>query len=616
MAAEKRFPETICGLYHRQATASPDRIFCYHKDTQTGAWKPTSWHGAQQDAILLSQGLMSLGVRPQDRVGIISETRLEWSQADIAIVCTGAVTVGVYPTTTPEQCAYILAHAEVEVVFVEDLNQLQKLRQVQDQIPTLSRVIIFEKGEAVSDGPLLSIQELRDLGAQYGDEFPDAYEERWRAVEPTDMAMLVYTSGTTGPPKGVVLSHRNIIRTVDSVNRALPLSPDDLSIVFLPLAHSLQRVAGYTGLSSGARGVFAERIDKIVDHMREFHPTVQAAVPRIYEKIHARIMARVEDAPPVRRKVFDWAFDIGMTVAAKRRRKERIGRVLTAQHVVADRAVFTKIREVFGGNIRFLISGAAPISLNLLEFFDACGLTILEGYGLTETTGPATVNTLSTVKFGTVGRPLDICEVRIADDGEILIRGDNVFSSYYNDPEATAAAFTEDGWFMTGDIGTLDLDGFLTITDRKKELIVTAGGKNVSPANIENLVKEAPLISHCVAHGDRRKFLVALIALDTEELKATAKRLSVGHIEPSALLRHPKIVGEVQLIVDRVNRTLPRYETIKYFHILDDDLSIEDDLLTPTLKLKRRNIQARYRSQLDELYDTPRRLRAERRPPK
>ena len=598
------YPNTIPGLYHRQIARFGSRILAHSKDETTQRWTAFTWEEGARESRALMNGLLALGIERGDRVGIVSETRREWSGADIANVCAGAITVGVYPTSTPEQAGYILNHAEVRVTFVEDRHQYVRLADALAEIPSLEKIVLFEGAEAMDASNVLSIQELLDLGTEYGTSHPDAYEQRWRSVEPEDTAMLVYTSGTTGPPKGVMLTHNNIYATVESALEALPAREDDLGVVFLPLAHSLQRVAGYVGMCSGSVGVYAERLDKIIDHMQEFKPTVQPAVPRIYEKVHARIMGQVENAPKARKLVFRWALDVGRTVARLKRLGKPVPPHMKMQWRAADRLVFQRIRDVFGGRIRYMISGAAPISVELLEFFHACGVLILEGYGLTETTAPATVNRIGHYKFGTVGTDLSICETRIAEDGEILIRGANVFKGYYRDEEATANAFTEDGWFRSGDLGSKDRDGFLRITGRKKEIIVTAGGKNVSPANIENLVTNSPLISQCVVVGDRRKFLVALITLDLEELELMADS---DKLEGSTHLSHaqnPTILGEVQLVIDRVNRSLARYETIKYFRVIEQEFSIEDDLMTPTMKLKRRHISARYETVIEDMYST------------
>ena len=604
---------TLPELYHRRAAQFADRVAVHSKDPVTGRWIRTTWRDGATEVRRLSNGLLSLGIAAGDRVAIISETRREWVQADLAIICSGGITVGIYPTSTAAECAFVLEHSGARVAFVEDADQLRRLRAAPGAVERLDRVILFDGSVRGESTPVLQFADLMDRGDTHAGREPDQYEARWRAVTPDDLAMLVYTSGTTGPPKGVMLTHRNVIRTIEAVSQVLPQGDDDLSVVFLPLSHSLQRVAGYAGIHAGGTGVFAERLDRIVDHMQEFHPTVQPAVPRVYEKVHARIQARVAESSPARRRLFSWAVDIGRQVSRLKRAGHPVPLRLAVEHRVADRLVLQRIRDVFGGRIRYMISGAAPISVELLEFFHACGLLVLEGWGLTETTAPATVNRPGDFRFGTVGRDLPICESRIAEDGEILVRGDNVFRGYWRDEDATRAAFTEDGWFRTGDIGEKDAQGFLRITDRKKELIITAAGKNISPANVERLVRNHPLVSQCVVQGDRRRFLVALISLDREELLSTAERLHLGMRDPVALAGHARIIAEVQLAIDTANRELARYETIKHFRILERELSVEDDLLTPTLKLKRRNIAERYAHLIEEMYRNAAMTRAEAR---
>jgi long-chain acyl-CoA synthetase len=595
-------PTTICELYHQRVEKDGDRVATYHKDPTSGRWVASTWAQGAREVNAIANGLLACGVAPGDRVGIISETRREWALCDLAIVNVGAITVGIYPTSTVEQIAHILKDAGVRIIFVEDLSQLHRVTEAFGDTGGMEAFIVFEQAGLAQRQDTRGISEIMSMGREHANSHPGAYTERWQATKPDDLAMLVYTSGTTGPPKGVMLTHYNICTTVHSISTVLPNRPDDLGVVFLPLAHSLQRVVGYAGIATGARSVFAERLDKIVDHMKEFHPTVQAAVPRIFEKIHARIMRGVEEAPPPKKVLFRWAVHIGSEVARLNRQDRPVPLPLKAQHKLAEKLVLSKIRDVFGGSIRYMVSGAAPISSDLLEFFHACGILILEGYGLTETTAPATVNRVNSFRFGTVGLDLPICETRIADDGEILIKGDNVFVGYWQDEEATTEAFTDDGWFKTGDIGTKDTDGYLKITDRKKEIIITAAGKNVSPANIEKKLRGDPLISQCVVHGDQRRYLTALITLDADEIGNVAQRLNLTETSYEALCRHPRMLSEVQIICDRVNRHLARYETIKYFKVLDKDLSVEDGYLTPTLKLKRRNIKAAYADLIDSLY--------------
>jgi long-chain acyl-CoA synthetase len=594
---------TITELYDLCVQRFQHHVASYHKEN--GRWIATTWADAKRDVDLLARGLMALGVKAGDRVGVLSETRVEWMACDMAVISVGAITVGIYPTSTAEQCAYILKHADVQICIVEDVDQLARLQTIQKQVPTLKKFVLIEgpKG-AGARSKVINLDDLRARGKKHQSKYPSALEARKSAVQPDDLAMLVYTSGTTGPPKGVMLTHKNICTTSYCVSEILPHESNEMSVMFLPLAHSLQRVAGYTGFVTGGTAVFAERIDTIVDQMQEFKPTIQPAVPRIYEKVHTKILGQVAQAPPVKQKLFQWAIDIGTKVTRLQREKRPVPPHIAVQHKLADKLVLKKLRNIFGGRVKYMISGAAPIAVELLEFFHACGILILEGYGLTETTAPATINRVENFRFGTVGLDLPICETKIADDGEILIRGDNVFVGYYKNEEATREAFTDDGWFMSGDIGEKDSDGFLRITDRKKEIIITAAGKNVSPANVENQVKASnPLISQCVVYGDKRKFLVALITADPDELAAAASKLNIAETDPEKLTQERAIVAEIQVAIDNANHQLARYETIKYFRVLPRELSVEDNMLTPTLKLKRRNIYGTYQHLLDEMYD-------------
>ncbi len=606
---------TLPGLYHEQVARFGHRVSTYHLDGLTGRWLGTTWRDAHEQVYGLANGLLSLGVAPGDRVGIIADTRPEWCAADLAIVCAGAITVGIYPSSSGEQCRYILDHAEVQVLFVEDARQLEKLvAAVPDGLRHVRVIVTFDSlavrpalGEwrhedAAANLQCLDVAEFVARGLAWATAHPGAYDDRWRAIKATDLAMLVYTSGTTGPPKGVMLTHRNLVWTVQAQNQVLPLRDDDLGIVYLPLTHVFQRVANYGAMEAGATGVFAERLDKLGDHLREFRPTVMLGVPRVYEKIHQKILARVAEAPPRRQKIFSWAVDVGKRARVLEREGRPLPLPLRAQLEVAERVVFARVRDGLGGRLRFLVSGAAPIAVELLEFFHAVGLPVYEGWGLTETTGPATANRPGAVRLGTVGRSLQGCETRVAEDGELLVRGENVFAGYFRDEEATRAAFTEDGFFRTGDLGAIDAEGYVRITGRKKELIITAAGKNIAPNPIEEKVKAHSLISQCVVHGDRRKYLVALVTLDPDALLALATRHGLS-LPTSELVKHPRVVGEVQLAIDVANREFSRVETIKRFLVLDHELTPEDDLLTPTMKLKRQNIERRYANELESLYE-------------
>ncbi|HVY61441.1 MAG TPA: AMP-binding protein, partial [Planctomycetota bacterium] len=462
-------------------------------------------------------------------------------------------------------------------IFFDRAEQKAKLDAARAQCPALEHAIAFA-----------DMDSLAARGAAALARDPGAFERLVAAVEPADLATIIYTSGTTGPPKGAMLTHRNLASVLEATRDMLPLGPDDIGVAFLPLAHSLQRVASYGGIAFGVRGAFAESIEKLPESWREIRPTVQASVPRIWEKAYARAQGMVEGGTPLRKALFGWALGVGKRMAEYRRRgAERFApRSLKLQHALAERLVFSRVKAVFGGRVRFLTSGGAPISVEILEFFYAMGILVLEGWGLTETAAPATLNTPDAFKFGTVGRALAGTEVKIAADGEVLVRGPGVFQGYWRDPEATREAFTGDGFFKTGDVGEIDADGFLRITDRKKSLIVTSAGKKIPPANVEAAVKKhAPIVSQVYVHGDRRSFLVALVTLDPEEAKRAA--------DPAAAAA----AG-----FEAANRELARYEQVKRWKVLDREFTQEEGLLTPTLKQKRKAIAERYAAEIEALY--------------
>lgn len=590
--------QTIAHLSHWRNQQSPDDIAYYYQ--RDGEYVPVTYRENETLVTNLSMGLSALGLQKGDRVAIISNTRAEWSQFDSAVLNIGGIVVGIYPTSTAEQMAYILNHSQTRVAIVEDRQQFDKIANLEPG--DLEHIVVIDSQE-MPVGGWLTLDELATKGKMLLAEKPTLPEELRDVIQPEDMAALIYTSGTTGPPKGVVMRHNNLVTIAQIVGEFLGITAEDVSVTYLPLAHSLQRVTGYLGMSVGITGYFLDDMYKLVDTCKIVEPTVLSAVPRIYEKIHTSMMANVEKAPPRRQKMVRSALAVGDEFARRQRQNQPIPFMLKIKHAFYERMVFSKVRAaIFGRNIRFLSSGAAPISPELLAFFDAVGLTIYEGYGLTETTSPITVNRPGEVKFGTVGRPLPGSQIKIAEDGEILLKGPGVFTEYYKEPEATRDAFTADGWFQSGDIGELDEDGYLRITDRKKNIIVTAGGKNIAPANIENLIMNHPLISQVMVHGDRRKYLVALLTLDPEALQVWADEHGKGASSYTELTQDEAVVALVQGIVDETNQTLARYEQIKYFHILPEEMSVDNGLLTPTLKLKRREVETKYGDWLDRMY--------------
>jgi long-chain acyl-CoA synthetase len=543
----------------------------------------------------IARGLIALGVEPGERVAILCSTRAEWTLADCGILCAGAVVVPIYHTNSPAECAYVLEHSRARVVLCEDAQQARKVEQVRERLGQLRHVV------AIGDEPSASAITLEQLRRRGAETPQDAVRERVEGVAPEDPATLVYTSGTTGPPKGCMLSHANLLATARMYSQRLEIDSTHVLYQFLPLAHVLARVAQFVILDTGAQMCFwGGDPARILDELAELEPTHFPAVPRIYEKIHGAILGRVEDGPALRRTLFKRALTQGRAVRRIRARGEAPGAVRLARHRLADALVLSKVRGIFGSRLQVALVGAAPVARELLEFFDACGVTVLEGYGLTESTAAATLNTPQELRLGTVGRPLPGTEARIAPDGEILLRGPNVFEGYHRNAKATAEAL-KDGWLQTGDLGELTDEGYLKVTGRKKDLIITSSGKNITPVNIENALRDTRWISEAVVYGDERPYLVAIVTLDRDEQHKLAERLGVP---PDTATMDEHVHAAVQEVVDEVNTNLARIEQIKRFAILDHDLTQADGELTPTLKVKRAVVYDRYAALFDRLYRT------------
>jgi long-chain acyl-CoA synthetase len=536
-------------------------------EEQADGWAPVSWEEAAERVDDLAHGLLARGLRHGDRVAVLSRTRLEWILLDWALMSIGAVVVGLYPTSSAKECEYVLAHCEAVLAFAEDDEQARKLVSVRGALPALREIVPFDWLDKLeSDGRL-------------------AKHLRPEPVEEDDLATLIYTSGTTGPPKGCMLKHRNLVTAATRVREAIH-HPGDVVLLFLPLAHSYGRLAHQSASFRGATVAIVADVARVPEALAAVRPTVLPAVPRVYEKVHANTLGEIERAGGLRRRIGLWALGVGGRTSRARREGASAGGVLALQQRLAERLVFAKVRDRLGGRLRVGISGAAPLSTDVMEFFHALGVPVIEGYGLTETASSATVNEPEDFRIGTVGRPVEGAEIRLADDGEILIRSDAVFAGYYKEPEATAEALTEDGWLRTGDVGELDAEGFLRITDRKKDLIITAGGKNIAPQNLENALKSSRFVSQAIVVGDRRPYVTALVTLDEAEVASSSR-------EPQQL---------VQELVDDVNRDRMRVEQIKRFVILPRDFSQENGEVTPTLKLRRRVIHEHFAAEIDQLY--------------
>jgi long-chain acyl-CoA synthetase len=554
--------------------------------------------GLGSACIEIAQGLIALGIEPGDRVAILGLTSADWTLADFGALCAGAVVTPIYHTNSPEECAYVLGHSEARLVFCDDVTQAAKIEQVRERCPSLEHVILFEPG-----GGAMSLQELRNHGREIG---PERVHERVAAGRPDDVATLVYTSGTTGLPKGCVLSNENFIATVRMYAQQLGLGPSHSIYQFLPLAHVLARIAQAVALDVGARVIYwGGDMAKIADELPAAAPTHVPAVPRIFEKIHGAVTGKVAAGRPHERVMFEWALRCGGRARAALRARSQPDLRTDLQYRLADRLVLSKVRQVFGPELQAGLVGAAPIAPELLEFFDACGVLVLEGYGLTETCAASTLNTADAVRFGTVGKPLPGTEVAIADDGEILIRGPHVFKGYYKDPVATDQTVTPDGWLCTGDLGELSDDGFLSITGRKKELIITSSGKNIAPVVIERQLRESRFISEAIVYADNRPYVVAMVTLDGTESAKLAERFGIA-TDPVTIAADPRVRAEVQKDVDRINQNLARIEQVKRFAILGHDLTQAGGELTPTLKVKRAIVYDKYQDVFAGLYESGR----------
>ncbi|MBI2027379.1 MAG: long-chain fatty acid--CoA ligase [Deltaproteobacteria bacterium] len=558
-----------------------------------GQWQGTSWKEYYDLVEKIAAGLVSLGVQKGDRIAILSATRPEWALADVAILTLGAVTVPIYYSNTPEDVHYILEDARCTVIFVEN----QTLRKKIQKNELLRHIISFEKNDELDIGQLHE----KSKGIQFD------LKEAVSKIESGDLATLVYTSGTTGKPKGVMLTHDNFLSEINDLYKIFPVSSKDSLLTFLPFAHIFARVEHMASLCIGWCLNYAESIEKVATNMKEVRPTLVLCVPRIFEKAYNKILIKIQEGSSLKKALFAWASKVGRAASFFKEQGKSLPFILHLQWVVVDKIVFSKIRENFGGRIRFFISGGAPLSQEIARFFHSAGLLILEGYGLTETTAAVTVNLPHQYRFGTVGLPVGDVKIKIEESqdypkgqGEILLKSRKIFRGYFNKEEETCAAL-RDGWFATGDVGTL-VNGHLMITDRKKDIIVTSSGKNIAPQNLENLLKTNPLISQAMVYGDNRNYLTALITLNQDQVKELAATWGLGHLSWEDLIRHDRIKKQVSAIVNEKNAELASYETIKKFQILENDFSIETGELTPTLKVKRKFCSEKYRPYLDSMY--------------
>ena len=561
----------------------------------SGTW--TSHTYADVGAIVerLALGLIDLGIEKGDKVSILANTRPEWTYVDFAALSAGATVVPIYQTNSAEECQYVLENSDARLVIVENEEQLEKVRAVRSQCPKLEHVILME-GDA-EDAIAMAEIERRGEGGDAA-----AWKARYSSVTSADICTFIYTSGTTGPPKGCVISHGNYRAMLDMTQEVSVVEPDDVAYLFLPLAHSFALLIQFGSFDVGATLAYWERDPlKIIENLSEVQPQYFPSVPRIFEKVYATATAAVDKQGGLKKKIFWWAIGVGGRYRETVREGREPGWLLKRQYAFADKQVLAKIRGIFGGRIRQCVSGAAPINPEILRFFESAGVLVLEGYGMTETSTAATISLPEAYKIGTVGRPFNGCEVKIADDGEVLIKGPNIFQGYYKNDEATRETIV-DGWLHTGDLGEIDSDGYLSITGRKKDIIITAGGKNITPANLEAEIKQLPIVSQCVVIGDRRPYLVALVTLDPEEAAAYAEEHGLPD-DPAQLAANADVKAVIMAHVDQINEKFARVEQVKKISILPADLSQEGGELTPTMKVKRNVVAEKYADAVDALYE-------------
>jgi long-chain acyl-CoA synthetase len=591
-ADERAGTRTIARLWNDAVRAERPGA-AYLVETEHG-WREVSWAEADERVRAYANGLLARGVRKGDTFALLARNSLDWALVDFALARIGAVGIPVYASSAPRDVGYLLGHSEAVGVVCEDAEQLAKVEAVADELPALQHVLTYH-----------DLEGLAAHGRDFAATNPSALDDATAAIGEEDLYTIIYTSGTTGPPKGCMLRHRNYYEMASVVDH-MPryYESDDLMLLYLPLAHNYGRLMLLLGAKVGFTIAFLPDPLRVGEALREVRPTVLPSVPRVYEKIYSLVQARFDEATGAKRRLVDWALGVGRDVSRLDAEGQPVPAGLRAKHRVADRLVFTKVREPLGGRLRMAGSGGAPLAREIAEFFDSVGVRITEGYGLTECTTACAANVPDRYRFGSVGQPLPGFEVRVAGDGEIEVRSQTIFEGYYKDPEGTAEVLDADGWLKTGDIGELDEDGFLHVTDRKKDILVTAGGKNVAPQNIENDLKTSKYVSQALVVGDRRPYVAALVTLDPVEIERWAAEDGVEGDLPT-LARSPRVRELLQGVVDEVNRDRSRYEQVKRFAIVPRDFTMEEGEVTPTLKLRRRAVQEHFADELEALYAEP-----------
>ena len=595
--------ETVPILFQRQAKRYGDKVAL--RDKVYGIWRDISWREYDVKVKEVAYGLMALGMKKGEKAAIISENCPEWLYADLGILHAGGVTVGIYTTSSAREVQYVVDHSDSRFFFVEDEEQLDKYLEVRKDLPKMGKVVVFDMEglRHFRDPMVMSLEDLLEIGRDLARRKPDLFETRYREPQPEDLAILVYTSGTTGPPKGAMLSHRNILTAMTLLDKANPVLETDELLSYMPLCHVAERnMSVFNAIAHGYVVNFAENLETVPENLREIQPTVFFAPPRIWEKFYSTIVLALQDATRLEQKAFQWGLKVGRRVAEARLSHKPVPWRHRLMYSLFDWTVFNNVRKMIGMDRgRFVFSGAAPVAPEVLWFFHSVGLPVREVYGQTEDAGPTSIHQGDDIKLGTVGKPFPGIQVRIAEDGEILVQGDNVFMGYYRDPETTALTLV-DGWLHSGDVGYFDEEGYLKISDRKKDILITSGGKNVTPQYIENQLKFSPYINDACVIGDRRKYLSALIMIDEENVVKYAQDQRIPFTTYKSLTQQPEIVRLVEREVDKVNKNLARVEQIKKFRMIDIKLTTDDEEITATMKLKRKYIAERFKDLIESMY--------------
>ena len=591
--------QTLSDLFLSAVHQTPRPDMFSHRD-ENGAWVDVSSTEAHVRVRALRLGLRSLGLQKGDKVAILSENRLEWALCDLACHCGGLVTVPIYSTLMEDTIEFILKDCQPAAILVSSEEQAAKVHAIRDSIPFVNDVIAFED---TSLPGVMPFEKLLRIGSNLVEQNPPAPSEECEDVDKDSICSIIYTSGTTGNPKGVALTHWNFVSNVQECQELFPIRPTDKALSFLPLSHVLERMAGYYTILNGGGGIaFAQRMDTVPVDIVDVRPTILISVPRLYEKIYAKANAMAMAGGGLKKNIFFWAKRVGMKCAELEVEGGQPCSWLKFQRRLADKLVFGKLRAKLGGRIRFMVSGGAPLNVRINQFFFGAGMTIFEGYGLTETSPVISCNFTENMRFGSVGKPIPCCEVRIAEDGEIQVRGPQVMPGYFNNPEATAEIIDGEGWLSTGDIGHLDRDGYLFITDRKKDIIVTAGGKNIAPQPIENTLRRNKYVSQVVVLGDKRQFLTALVVPDFDALNDWARNRGLEAAGPAEMLARGEVRDLFDTVLTEVNSTLPGFNQIKKVSLLEEEFTLEGGELTPTLKVKRFAIGRKYKDVIDAMY--------------